>query len=247
MIQHQRGATLIVVLIMLVLLTIIGTWAIRQSMVSLNITTNSQAQQLLMQSSDTVFYRLGHGGYAASSGNPLSLIGYSTQNEGDEVVFCFRNQSNSAMFNVSNSSVLRWNEAMSDVSVDGVSGFCSLSNDGDYASARKAQLTQVSVIVSPPSDSDQDIPLSNANVGTDTESIGQPSDTKKITVYSTSLLPALSSTDLTDEIHLCLRRPHTAPLVGNAQTISSCLKDIGVPYNTQIQSYIFDAYQRAES
>ena len=39
----QRGATLIVVLVMLILLTLVGTWAIRGSLTSLNIATNTQA------------------------------------------------------------------------------------------------------------------------------------------------------------------------------------------------------------
>lgn len=245
--QQQHGATLIVVLIILVFLTSIGTWAIRQSVINFNVITNSQAQQLLMQSSDSVFYRLAQGGYAASSGNPLSLIGYANQNEGDEVVFCLRNQLNDSLFNVAQSSILRWNESFSDIRVDGVSGFCSLQNEGDYASARKAQLTQVSIVVNPPSLVDKDIPLTNVNLGTDAEIIGSSSINKKFTIYVTSFLPALSSVDRTDEIQNCLRRPHVKPLVGSAQTLPNCLKKIGVPFSTLVQSYILDSYQRVES
>ncbi len=54
--KAQTGAVLIVVLVMLILLTIAGTWAIRSGLISLNIATNSQAQSLLMQNSDSVFY-----------------------------------------------------------------------------------------------------------------------------------------------------------------------------------------------
>jgi Tfp pilus assembly protein PilX len=53
--KAQTGAVLIVVLVMLILLTIAGTWAIRSGLISLNIATNSQAQSLLMQNSDSVF------------------------------------------------------------------------------------------------------------------------------------------------------------------------------------------------
>ena len=245
--QQQRGATLVVVLIMLVFLTIIATWAIRQSVINFNVITNSQAQQLLMQSSDTVFYELAQGGYAASSGNPLSLIGYANQNEGDEVVFCLRNQSNGSLFNVAQSSVLRWNESLSDIHVDGISGFCSLQSEDDYASARKVQLTQVSIVVNPPALVDQEIPLSNVNLGTDTEIIGSSSINKKFTIYVTSFLPALSSVDRTNEIHSCLRRPHVNPLIGSAQTLPECLKKLGVPFSTLVQSYVLDSYQRVES
>ncbi|WP_432209005.1 pilus assembly PilX family protein, partial [Acinetobacter variabilis] len=54
----QRGATLIVVLVMLILLTLVGTWAIRGSLTSLNIATNTQAQALLQQASDAIFFSL---------------------------------------------------------------------------------------------------------------------------------------------------------------------------------------------
>ena len=51
--RQQRGATLIVVLIMLLVITIVGVLAIRVAMTSLNIATNSQIGQLLLQTSDT--------------------------------------------------------------------------------------------------------------------------------------------------------------------------------------------------
>lgn len=245
--NNQHGSVLIIILFILIVVTILGTWAVRQSVVSLNISTNSQAQQLLMQSSDTVFYRLGLGGYAAKSGNPLSLIGYARQNEGNEVVFCFKSQTSASLFNVSNTSLLKWNDTMTNVTESGVSGFCSLSKDGDYASLRKAQLTQVSIIVSPPMTGDGDIPLANVNVGSDSDSIGQPAESKKITVFVTSLLPALAPSAVTDgQMTACFKRPQVEPLSGTAQTMSQCLKTLGVPFNTQVQSYFFDTYQRAD-
>ena len=47
--QVQQGATLIVVLILLVVITVLRTLAIRLSMVTLKIATNSQAMQLMLQ------------------------------------------------------------------------------------------------------------------------------------------------------------------------------------------------------
>ena len=46
MMRNQNGATLIVVLFLLLTITVLGTLAVRQSVVSLNIATNSQAHQL---------------------------------------------------------------------------------------------------------------------------------------------------------------------------------------------------------
>jgi Tfp pilus assembly protein PilX len=54
----QKGATLIVVLVMLILIMLVGTWAIRGSITSLNIATNAQAQALLTQNSDSVFFSM---------------------------------------------------------------------------------------------------------------------------------------------------------------------------------------------
>lgn len=244
--KKVKGATLIVVLVLLMLITMVGTWAIRQSLMSLSVTTHNQAQQLLMQSSDAVFYQLGLGGYVAKSANPLSLLGYVIQNEGDEVVFCFRGQSSSTLFNVNNTSLLEWNDAMSDVAINGISGFCSLSSEADYASARKAQMTQVSIIASPPSSEEDDIPLNHVNLGTDNESLRPGVENKKITVYATSLIPILSSIGQTQEIQQCLKRPSAQPLTGSATTISDCLRNLGVPFNTQVQNYIFDTVQHAE-
>ena len=51
--RQQRGATLIVVLILLLIITVIGIFAIRTAMTSLNIATNSQISQLLVQTGDT--------------------------------------------------------------------------------------------------------------------------------------------------------------------------------------------------
>lgn len=51
--SSQRGATLIVVLFMLILITLIGVFAIRTAMTSLNIATNTQVGQFLSQTADT--------------------------------------------------------------------------------------------------------------------------------------------------------------------------------------------------
>ncbi|MFX7296384.1 pilus assembly protein PilX, partial [Acinetobacter baumannii] len=61
----QGGSALIVVLIFLVAIMIIGTIAIRKGLINLNIATNSQVQQLILQNSDASFFQLE---------NPTNLI-----------------------------------------------------------------------------------------------------------------------------------------------------------------------------
>lgn len=244
--KRQQGATLIVVLVLLVIITILGTLAIRQSLTSLNIATNSQAQQLLMQSSDAVLYRLSELGFARTSGNPTSLIGYALQNQGKEVVFCFRSQTNpNTAFSVDNTSSLVWNNTNTDINVDGVSGFCSLTTENDYASSRKAQLTQVAMIVNPITKVSAQ-PLQFVNIGSDLDSLGKldTEQSKKIRVYVTSILPNLSTAATTD-IEACLKRPNESPLSGSGTTISTCLEKLGVPYNTQVQDFSLNTFQSA--
>ena len=55
--KNNQGHTLLMVMLVLLMVTIIGTLAIRQSLVSLNVATNGQAQQLLLQNSDSAHFK----------------------------------------------------------------------------------------------------------------------------------------------------------------------------------------------
>ena len=94
--KAQTGAVLIVVLVMLILLTIAGTWAIRSGLISLNIATNSQAQSLLMQNSDSVFFTLENQTSDALKfanmriGDGMLAYVMRPENKNKELVFCIR-------------------------------------------------------------------------------------------------------------------------------------------------------------
>lgn len=237
--KQQQGSTLIVVLILLLIITIMGTLAVRQGLTTLNIATSTQANQLLFQSSDAPLYRLGAGGLSASSGSINNLLGYALSKQGSEVIFCFRSQSSTTLFDASNTSLLVWNDSQTDVTVSGTSGFCSLSSSDDFASSRKAQLTQIAIIANPTILSDSSTPFSATSIGTDAES-ANITDTQLFRVYVTSFIPALSTASNTD-ITACLQRPSESPVSGSASTVSSCLKGLNVPFNTQIQDFRLDS------
>ncbi len=55
---HQRGITIIAVLFVLILMVLIGTLAVKQSLTGLSIATNSQIQSLNQQTADAVFFAL---------------------------------------------------------------------------------------------------------------------------------------------------------------------------------------------
>ncbi|OEY91827.1 pilus assembly protein PilX [Acinetobacter qingfengensis] len=237
--KHQNGSTLIVVLILLLMITIMGTLAVRQGLTTLNIATNTQANQLLFQSSDTPLYRLGSGGFSSTSGKATSLLGYALLNQGKEVIFCFRSQTSESLFNTSNTSLLTWNSAQTDITVSGTGGFCSLSTATDFASSRKAQMTQVAIIANPITSTVDTTPFSSTSLGTDSDS-SNVTDTKLFRVYVNSFIPALSTaTDA--EITACLKRPNESPLSGSASTMSSCLKGLNIPFNSQVQDFKLDS------
>lgn len=181
--KQQQGSTLIVILILLLIITIMGTLAVRQGLTTLNIATNTQANELLFQSSDAPLYRLGAGGFSNASGNMANLLGYALSKQGSEVVFCFRSQSSATLFSTSNTSLLIWNDNQTDVAVSGANGFCNLNTSSDFASSRKAQLTQVAIVANPTILSNNSTPFSAASVGTDAES-ANITDTQLFRVYN---------------------------------------------------------------
>ena len=76
MMRNQNGATLIVVLFLLLTITVLGTLAVRQSVVGLNIATNSQAQQLLTQNSDAAFFNVEREDNIIQSLSASGMFGY---------------------------------------------------------------------------------------------------------------------------------------------------------------------------
>ncbi|MCF9045451.1 pilus assembly protein PilX [Acinetobacter nectaris] len=224
--KYQRGVTLIVVLIVLLLITIIGVYAVRQSLTGLNIATSSQAQQALFQSSDMPLYKLSDGSIANSVASSKSLLGYAKQNFGSEVVFCYRSSQQAGVLPTvptpNNTSLI----------VSGVAqtqnGFCDANN-----LSNRSQITQVSIVARPTANVSQ--PFSTYIKGTDTASIGDGQsalEAVQFRVYVTSILPALSKAS-TASINACLQQPSNS----GATTQTSCLNGLGVPFNTQIEDF----------
>ena len=147
----QQGAVLIVVLIMLVLLTLVGTWAIRGSITSLKISTNAQAQALLKQTSDSVFFTLEN-----KTDDELvftnmrigdGMLNYTLrpENKGKELVFCIRGETKDNFQGSRLASVVYWQGSTIKNTEMGTNGFCKLERLTDFLSGRNAVLTQVTV------------------------------------------------------------------------------------------------------
>ncbi|MFV5593247.1 PilX N-terminal domain-containing pilus assembly protein [Acinetobacter junii] len=251
--RSQNGATLIVVLILLLVLTVIGTLAIRGSLTALNIATNSQAQQLLLQNSDSAIFNVENPKLLTRNLAYDGLFGFikSDANKGKELVFCYRGDQ-STFYDFSLASVMMWQSGtVPSNNSFGVKGYCKLNADTNFfTSGRKAVMTQVSIKVQTSTSntvSGIENPFEHMQRGTDTES-AKIDSAEKIYVTATSIVPALSSA-LDTDINTCFSNRMNQVVVPPSEetnvaadsiyreSVSDCLKKIGVPVNTQVVEY----------
>lgn len=234
---RQQGATLIVVLVMLILITLVGTWAIRGSLTSLNIATNAQAQALLQQSSDAVFY-----GLENQTSNDLTLANMQIgdgmlayvmrpENKGKELVFCIRGGDANTLEGSRNASVVYWEGSAIKNTQLGTAGFCKLSNKNDFISGRAAVITRVGVR---PAAVGQD--WEHMLEGDDAE-MSKTQKIQKVVVNVISLIPNLSESSSGD-IEACLKNftSFYDPVASN-KTVSECLMGSNVPFSNQEMEY----------
>ena len=255
--RQQRGATLIVVLIMLLIITIVGVMAIRIAMTSLNIATNSQIGQLLMQTGDVPTNLLLNRTTYRDLTSVSSVIGkvISDQNDplkrGNEYVFCYRP---TAALNVS--SVLDMTvlipplatdpdntKAAVDSSETNRSGFCDL--ESDFGSSREAVVTQVAIKFI----NETEVGAARGKYldrGTDASADAKSQQGKvdgRVRITATSILPNYSSADLATVQQECIGNgsgvgyinDNTDTGLRTKKTMADCLSDYGIPVNTQIQ------------
>ena len=244
--KKQTGATLIVVLILLLVITVIGTMAIRGSLTTLNIATNSQAQQLLVQNSDAAIFNVENPSLIERNTAYDGLFGLvkTDVNKGKELVFCYKGTATD-FYNFSRASFMQWVSGTApDNGELGLDGYCKLdSSDNFFTSGRKAVMTQVSIKVNTDASSNLDRAFEHMQRGTDAES-AKIDKSEKILVTATSIVPSMSTANDTD-INNCFSThmnqvvipSGVTPATGMNKSVSQCLQDLGVPVNTQIAEY----------
>lgn len=244
--KQQTGATLIVVLILLLVITVIGTLAIRSSLTSLNIATNSQGQQLLLQNSDSAIFNVESPNLLERNTAYDGLFGLvkADANKGKELVFCYKG-TESSFYSFSRASFIQWFSGNAPSNTElGPDGFCKLDNANNFfTSGRKAVMTQVSIKVNTDASSNLDRAFEHMQRGTDAES-AKIDKSEKILVTATSIVPSMSTANDTD-INNCFSThmnqvvipSGVTPATGMNKSVSQCLQDLGVPVNTQITEY----------
>lgn len=252
--RQQRGATLIVVLIMLLVITIVGVLAIRVAMTSLNIATNSQIGQLLLQTGDTPTNILLNRSNYKNLTSITSVVGKAISDQKDplkhgrEYVFCYRPTSALQVNSILDMTVLippaaNDPKASVDPTESNRSGFCNL--ESDFGSSREAVVTQVAVKYISETDPDA-APGADLDRGTDASkdsNVQQGKVDGRVRITATAILPHYSRSNLADVQEDCIGNGSTAGYINDntdtglrtKKTMADCLTEYGIPVNTQIQ------------
>lgn len=152
--NHQRGATLIVVLLVLVLILLAGSIAVRQSTTDLKTATADQINTLLLQSADSANQKL----EAMVNASPTSqeykditsvsgALGHfllNADNATNEFIYCFNPREKKYL--VKNATILKkgggyWSGRNS--------GFCDYTSADSYMSDRQTSMTQMNIALTP--------------------------------------------------------------------------------------------------
>ncbi|BCU63521.1 hypothetical protein F941_03055 [Acinetobacter bouvetii DSM 14964 = CIP 107468] len=252
--KHQHGATLIVVLMLLLIITVIGTLAIKNSLVGLSIATNSQAQQLLLQNADSAFFSVEREENLIQGLTSSGMFGYisGAANKDKELVFCYRGNE-ADFFDINRASIMQWEGSKQTPTTDamGSDGYCkTASADKNYfTSGRKAVITQVAVKYSSSSDAD---PFYGMQFGTDDKGV-KFERSKPVKVFAVSIMPSLSTADRS-KIDTCLSARMNEVTIPDGTTVSvasgtkvednptksvtECLSGLNVPFTSHATEYV---------
>lgn len=238
----QSGATLIIVLFMLILIMIIGAIAIRGSVTDLKVSTAAQVNKLLFQSNDAAFMKVEKEdrilGARAGGADTLKIYMTSPKRLGHEVSFCVRPRQDK-LFSIFE---------ISELNADGNllsgynNGYCDPSNKDDYVSEGRVmtQMTFVRpIVVNTDKVFHQEVEgtFSNDFKKPETTGVGA-AECAEFVGYVTSVIPSLAPSGVTEtQIADCLKKPRI-PQVSTDPTVDSCLAGLGVPYQTQQQVYV---------
>lgn len=208
--KKQRGAALIAVLVILVIITLLGVTAMRMGITSLALATNSQVVQVLFQSADL---------------GTSSAI--NTFNEDPELALA------AGLFGGTSGSNCLTPIATAQFT-NFSSGNCDATSDASYLSQRKVTLTQVNYRVLPiaaldASNAQKDL---SDNDGS-SENLAEGYD---LQLYSSAVIPSFGSAEPSD-INTCLAKAPDDTDDKTVNTITDCLTNTGSVFTTHASEY----------
>ena len=218
--KKQLGSALIIVLVILVLVTLIGTLAVRSGILGLKLATNSQVSALLLENSDSALFNIENPDQVARQLALDGMFAYfnSSANADDELVFCYR-AAQASFYSFSKASAITEDGSTTKIGVD---GFCKANQ---FAMGRSAVLSQVYLTKS----STVSAPFGSVPKGT---SIGQsnvPATSNNIGATVISVLPSFAGASST-EIEACFKQ--------RASAVGACFEGLNIPYNMQHSDYV---------
>ena len=217
--KQQKGATLITVLVILIVITLLGTIAVKMGIVGLKIATNSQVNALLLENSDSALFNIEN---PAEVERQLALDGMfayfnSAANANDELVFCYRASENS-FFKLSKASAITEDGSTTKIGVD---GFCKANQ---FAMGRSAVLSQVYLT----KNATTSTPFAGVPKGTSLGQSNVPVTMHNIGATVISVLPSFAGATTT-QIENCFKQ--------RASAVGACFDGLGIPYNMQHSDY----------
>lgn len=217
--KQQKGATLITVLVILIVITLLGTIAVKMGIVGLKIATNSQVNALLLENSDSALFNIENPDEVERQLALDGMFAYfnSSANANDELVFCYRASENS-FFKLSKASAITEDGSTLKIGVD---GFCKANQ---FAMGRSAVLSQVYLT----KNATTSTPFAGVPKGTSLGQSNVPVTTHNIGATVISVLPSFAGATTT-QIENCFKQ--------RASAVGACFDGLGIPYNMQHSDY----------
>lgn len=227
--KTQQGSTLVMVLIVLLLITLIGTMAMRESLLNLRLSTNTQVNNVLLNSNDTALFELEDAQKVRGRLNSQSVYGYfdAAENAKDELVFCF-DVSQPRFFSMARVSVIGGGKGNN-------SGYCKMNK---FSTGRAGVISQVYV---------RKLNLAEAYASSGSTltpyskgvSVGQQTfaNLKHVAVTTISVLPTFARAKAAD-VEACFQKSAIkSAVVTKDNNVEQCFKELNVPYNMQYAEY----------
>lgn len=227
--HNQVGAALIVVLMIIVLITMIGLWAIRSGISSLKIFSNQQVTTLLLQNTDATFLSFQNPSKVNNYAEVNGIVGFfrNPVNQDRELVLCFTDDDS---FNLENAAWLDSQENFQKLSSLG--GPCDEQSNSD---GRAQVLTQVNMRRVASANNE---PFADFARGTDVLTAKIESSLRlEMQVVSVMKGFVSNADDLFDKEQGCLYKRMDAKV--DQVGLVKCLQDKGIVHNAQVAQYRF--------
>ncbi|MDN5641677.1 pilus assembly protein PilX [Acinetobacter johnsonii] len=217
--KKQLGSALIIVLVILVLVTLIGTLAVRSGILGLKLATNSQVSALLLENSDSALFNIENPDQVARQLALDGMFAYfnSSANADDELVFCYR-AAQASFYSFSKASAIAADGTTTKIGVD---GFCKANQ---FAMGRSAVLSQVYLT----KNATTSTPFAGVPKGTSLGQSNVPVTMHNIGATVISVLPSFAGATTT-QIENCFKQ--------RASAVGACFDGLGIPYNMQHSDY----------